>query len=84
MMAELGMPVTSASVAAYYGDLLDGFVIDQKDAAYAQPLRDTGLAVLAVPTMMQTLEDRRTLARQVLDFSLSLSKRFDSSKARAV
>ncbi len=84
MMAELGMPVTAASVAAYYGDLLDGFVIDQKDAAHAQPLRDTGLAVLVVPTMMQTLEDRRTLARQVVDFSLSLSKRFDGAKAGAI
>jgi LPPG:FO 2-phospho-L-lactate transferase len=84
MMAELGMPVTAASVAAYYGDLLDGFVIDQKDAAHAQPLRDNGLAVLVVPTMMQTLEDRRTLARQVVDFSLSLSKRFDGAKAGAI
>jgi hypothetical protein len=40
--------------------------------------------VLVVPTMMQTLEDRRTLARKVIDFSLSLSKRFDGAKADAI
>ncbi len=32
MMAEMNMPVTAAAVAAYYGELIDGFVFDQQDA----------------------------------------------------
>ena len=32
MMQELGLPVSAAAVAARYGDLLDGYVVDTADA----------------------------------------------------
>ena len=79
MMAEMGMTVATTSIAKYYGDLLDGFVIDEKDADHATALRESGLAILVVPTIMQTLEDRQMLASQVLDFSFSLSNTHDHS-----
>ena len=69
MMAELGMPASALAVARYYGALLDGFVIDTADAAQAGAIRALGVEVLAVPTVMQTLQDRIDLARAVLAFS---------------
>ena len=63
MMQELGLPVSSAAVAARYGELLDGYVVDSGDA--------DGIRSKAhvAPTLMTTLEDREALARAVLDFA---------------
>ncbi|NDH63531.1 MAG: 2-phospho-L-lactate transferase [Alphaproteobacteria bacterium] len=63
MMQELGLPVSSAAVAARYGELLDGYVVDAGDA--------DGIRAKAhvAPTLMTTLEDREALARAVLDFA---------------
>ncbi len=67
MMQELGLPVTAATVAGRYGDLLDGYVVDGGDAAGI----DARLHV--APTLMTTLEDKEALARAVLSFADSLA-----------
>jgi LPPG:FO 2-phospho-L-lactate transferase len=64
MMAELGLEVSAAGVARRYGDLLDGYVVDNADAA-AMPRG--GAQVIAAATLMTTLADREALARIVLD-----------------
>lgn len=69
MMAELGMPVTASAVAAYYGDLIDGFVYDEQDAGMAA--EDT-LALCCTDTIMRTSDDREQLAREVLEFALEI------------
>jgi len=69
MMAELGLPTTSAAVAAHYRGLLDGFVLDQVDADQADAL---DLPCLVTQTLMTTEGDKRRLAVEVLDFSRSL------------
>lgn len=66
MMAELGVPPTAADVARHYGDLIDGFVRDARDAD--EPF-DVPVPVLSVPTVMRTLADRRRLADVVLQFA---------------
>ena len=73
IMKELGIPPTAAAVAAHYTDLIDGFVIDEADAGTATAIR-TGchLEVLAAPTVMNDLEDRKHLARTVVDFAQRL------------
>src|SRR5205085_6680976 len=38
MMRELGLEVSAAAVAARYGDLLDGYVVDHADADAASPI----------------------------------------------
>ncbi len=75
MMRELDMPVTATAVADYYGDLLDGFVIDESDRDHAEIIRSLGVAVLVVPTIMKTEQDRIDLAEQVLNFSNQFSDR---------
>ena len=74
MMAELGMPVTATGVARHYAErnLLDGFVIDEADAAEAAAIEGIGLPTLVTGTVMETLADRERLARETLDFALGL------------
>ncbi len=73
MMGELGMPATTAAVAAHYGDLIDGFVIDQADAAIAGDLDAAGLHVHVTETVMESVEDRENLAREVLGLATKMS-----------
>ena len=72
MMSELGMTVSCLSIAEHYGSLLDGLVIDESDAPQEAILRENGLDVLVVPTLMRSLDDRIKLATDVLDFSIKL------------
>jgi LPPG:FO 2-phospho-L-lactate transferase len=69
LMAELGLPVSAAAVAHYYGDLLNGYVLDEADANLAAEI-DTATAVL--PTVMTDLASKQGLANAVLGFAQSL------------
>jgi LPPG:FO 2-phospho-L-lactate transferase len=72
IMAELGLRPSAQAVAHHYRDLLDGFIIDQGDAAEAGPIIDAGIAVAATQTVMHTLEDRQKLAAFALGFAATL------------
>ena len=65
LMFELGLPVTNASIAIHYGDLLDGLLInsgdDKPDLAHAE-----------TETLMHTLEHRARVAQAVLDLAETL------------
>ncbi len=69
IMGELGVTVSSGAIAAHYGDLLDGFILDDTDRAEADALIAGGLAVGATHTVMSTLEDRVHLAEFALGFA---------------
>jgi LPPG:FO 2-phospho-L-lactate transferase len=69
MMNELSLPVSAGAVAGHYGDLLDGFVLDNEDAVLAERL---SLPCRVTKTWMRTDEDKRALAREVMDFAQSL------------
>lgn len=72
IMTELGLRPSAQAVADHYGDLLDGFIIDQSDAAEAAAIIDSGIAVAATQTVMHTLEDRQKLAAFALGFAATL------------
>lgn len=72
IMAELGIPLTQASIARHYDGLIDGIVIDKADQSEAASLPVT---VRTTETLMTSLEDRERLAREVLDFAGSLARR---------
>jgi LPPG:FO 2-phospho-L-lactate transferase len=65
LMAELGLPVTNASIVAHYGDLLDGLLIHEGDDV-------PGIATMQTDTLMQTLDDRARVARAALDLAETL------------
>jgi LPPG:FO 2-phospho-L-lactate transferase len=75
MMQELGVPGTAESVAAYYADFLDGFVLDTEDEGQALRIQALGLETMVTQTVMRSLDDRIALARDCLDFVDQLSSR---------
>jgi LPPG:FO 2-phospho-L-lactate transferase len=66
IMRELGIDATNRSIAAHYAGLIDGLVVDEADRSdEALP----GIAMHVARTLMQTLDDRETLARGTLEFA---------------
>jgi LPPG:FO 2-phospho-L-lactate transferase len=64
MMRELGLQVHGVSIAARYVDILDGFVLDETDTLLEQ---SAGPRFFYAPTLMRTVDDRRRLAKVVLE-----------------
>jgi LPPG:FO 2-phospho-L-lactate transferase len=72
MMTELGLEVDPLTVAAHYGGLIDGYVMDDADSQMAAML---DLPVETTRTLMQSLDDREALARAVLDLADRIAAR---------
>lgn len=71
IMAELGLEVSNRAICAHYEGILDGYVIDSGDVEDVEGL-PVPLAVTR--TLMETLENRIDLARNVLKFANSLPR----------
>jgi LPPG:FO 2-phospho-L-lactate transferase len=70
MMHELGLEASAAGVAARYGDLLDGYIVDHADA---DGVGNVGARITMAKTLMRTLHDREKLARVTLDAADALA-----------
>lgn len=66
LLPPLGVDVSASGVAGYYADFLDGWVVDEADAAAAPELRRHGLAVAVTDTVMHSVEVTESLARTAL------------------
>ncbi len=64
LMAELGLPLTNASIAAHYAGLIDGLLIDSGDDA-----EGVSIPVARTATLMRSLKDRKRVARAALDLA---------------
>jgi len=73
MMHEMGVENSASWVAGHYRDFLDGFVLDVRDEGLQAEVEAMGMPVTVTPTVMQTLEDRISLARSCLNFLLQLA-----------
>lgn len=67
LMAELGLPVDSGTVAAHYGDILDGLLVDSDDELVVP-----GLAIARTDIAMPTLARKRELAGAVMMLAAQL------------
>lgn len=72
IMLELGREASSLEVARYYGDLLDGFVLDHTDAQAASTVAALGITPLVTGTVMTGDAERARLAVDVLSFASRL------------
>lgn len=76
MMRELGIPASTQAVAAYYDGrypgLLQGFVLDQADAAQAGAIESLGMRVRVANTVMKSAGDRGMLADETIDFARAI------------
>ena len=67
LMTEFGVEPSAHSVAAHYGDLLDGFVLDAVDGPLADGI--DGPRVMVTDSIMKNDADRARLAQEILSFS---------------
>jgi LPPG:FO 2-phospho-L-lactate transferase len=74
MFTELGIEPSALAVAKHYGLLLRGFVFDLVDEAQKPAIAGLGIMTLATDSLMKDRLSRARLAKEVLDFGLSLSK----------
>ena len=70
MLAELGHEASAHGVAKLYTDFTGTFVIDPADRAQAESIRNLGMKVAVVPTVMKTRAQKRKLARSLLALSV--------------
>ncbi len=68
IMSELQLEPSSASIARFYDDIIDGFVLDRSEAHVAPEI---GVATHVTATFMKTPADKQRLAREVLEFAQS-------------
>ncbi len=66
MMRELGHPVSSVGVARKYVGLCDHFIVDNADANESRDIESLGMKAHVTNTIMNTTDDKETLARYVL------------------
>ncbi len=74
ILRELGHPVSAATVAYYYRDFLDGFIVDIQDRDMVQEIQQFDIAVEVSNTLMTDLASKKELAKTVLEFSESCVK----------
>lgn len=67
MLAQLGLDVSASAVARMYQDVCTTFVIDPVDAGETQAIEDLGMKAVIRKTVMNALEDKEQLARDVLE-----------------
>lgn len=73
MMRNLGIEPSALGIAAFYGDLIDGLVIDHADAGEAAAIEAAGTRVLVTDAVMRDREDRARLATEVVAFGRELA-----------
>jgi len=72
IMGELKLAPSPLTIARHYAGLIDGFVLDERDAALAPQF---ALPVHVTGTVMVDLAGRERLAREVLGFAAGLGRR---------
>ena len=72
MLTSIGVEVSAAGVGLHYGarsadGLLDGWLVDERDAASVDRVRAAGIACEAVPLMMTDLDATAAMAAAAID-----------------
>ncbi|HXG66178.1 MAG TPA: 2-phospho-L-lactate transferase [Blastocatellia bacterium] len=67
MLRDLGHEVSALGVARLYSDFVSLFVLDETDAELRASIEELGMRVTVTNTVMNTLEEKRNLARRVIE-----------------
>jgi LPPG:FO 2-phospho-L-lactate transferase len=74
-LTAIGVATTATAVAAHYGcDLLDGWLVDDRDKAATTAPELSGIAVRALPLYMTDLPATTLIARAALDLAAELAR----------
>ena len=71
-MRDLGFTVSSCSIAKYYSDFIDGFMLDKGDENEISWIESLGIRVGLADTVMTDLQSKIKLAEDILRFSETL------------
>jgi LPPG:FO 2-phospho-L-lactate transferase len=69
LMKGIGLDVSSTQVAKLYKDFIDGMVIDEKDALEETAIKQLGIELFVLDTIMNEDEKAEQVAKQVLKLS---------------
>ncbi|MFU8840461.1 MAG: 2-phospho-L-lactate transferase [Nitriliruptoraceae bacterium] len=69
LLAAVGTEVSALGVARHHGALLDGWVLDRRDAGLADGVRELGLACAVTDTMMDEVDVAAALAGTCLELA---------------
>ena len=76
VLAAIGVEATAGAVARHYGSgLLDGWLVDDRDAAAVPDVEAAGIPCVAVPLMMTDLPAAAAMARAALDLAANRAAR---------
>ena len=68
LMEEMGIDVSSLSIAKHYHGLIDGIIIDQSDEKQAEEIRKMGIEVKLAEIIVNTEEEKMRLAEESIEF----------------
>jgi LPPG:FO 2-phospho-L-lactate transferase len=75
-LAAVGVESSAAAVAEYYGNrLLDGWLVDESDAAAVARVQAAGIECRAVPLFMTDVDATAAMARATLDLATEVGKK---------
>jgi LPPG:FO 2-phospho-L-lactate transferase len=76
VLAAVGVETSAAAVAEYYGnELLDGWLVDESDAAAVERVQAAGIECRAVPLLMTDINATVAMARAALDLAAEVGKK---------
>jgi LPPG:FO 2-phospho-L-lactate transferase len=75
LMKELDFDCDVSGIVDFYADIADGIVIDNKDSSYVEEIESRGVKVYISNIVMQSLQDKKDLAKEVIQFSKMLRTR---------
>jgi len=73
LLRGLGVEVSARGVAGFYREWMDGFVLDERDAAQAADVEALGFGTAVVDTLMRDVSISESLARTTLRLAHSLA-----------
>lgn len=73
IMAELGLAVSSRTIAEHYGDFLDCLILDRSDGGECDALAALSPQVALADTVMHDEADKIALAREVLAIAATIT-----------
>jgi len=79
LLRGIGVEVSARGVAGFYRDWVDGYVMDQRDAAQQRDVEALGLAVRVTDTVMRNPEAAERLASEALRLASTLTRVGSSS-----
>jgi LPPG:FO 2-phospho-L-lactate transferase len=71
-LTAIGVETSAAAVAGMYSDFLDGWLVDESDAASVGVIEEGGARCIAVPLFMRDVEAAAAMARHALDLATEL------------